>query len=97
MLGKLFGSLFKGGSTAEAAPAAAATEDYKSCRIVAEPRQAGSQWQIAGRILKEIDGEDREHRFIRADQLPTRDEAAEFTIRKAKLLIDQQGDLIFKS
>ncbi|MFN4168296.1 MAG: HlyU family transcriptional regulator [Pannonibacter phragmitetus] len=97
MLGKLFGSLFKGGSAAEAAPAAAATEDYKSCRIVAEPRQAGSQWQIAGRILKEIDGEDHEPRFIRADQLPTRDEAAEFTIRKAKLLIDQQGDLIFKS
>lgn len=95
MLGKLFGSLFKsGGPKAPEGPVA--QEDYKGFLILAEPRQVGGQWQIAGRILKEKDGEAREHVFIRADQLPTREEAAEFMLRKARSMIDQQGDGLFR-
>ncbi|NBN63285.1 transcriptional regulator [Microvirga tunisiensis] len=95
MLGKLLGSLFKG-SGPKAPEGPAAQEDYKGFLILAEPRQAGGQWQIAGRILKEVDGEAREHVFIRADQLPSRDEAADFMLRKARSMIDQQGDGIFR-
>lgn len=95
MLGKLFGSLFKAGAP-KAPEGPAAQEDYKGFLILAEPRQAGSQWQISGRILREKDGETLEHVFIRADQLPTRDEAAEYMLRKARSMIDQQGDAIFR-
>ncbi|WP_106754731.1 HlyU family transcriptional regulator [Pannonibacter carbonis] len=95
MLGKLFGSLFKSGEP-KAPESPVAQEDYKGFLILAEPRQVGGQWQIAGRILQEKDGEAREHVFIRADQLPTRDEAAEYMLRKARSMIDQQGDGIFR-
>lgn len=80
----------------------AATEDkpddaveHEGYRIIVAPMRNGSQWQIAGRIEREIDGETRSHTFIRADTMSSRDEAAEHTLRKARLLIDQQGDAIF--
>ena len=38
----------------------------------------------------------KEHRFIRADTYASRDDAIAFTISKAKQIVDQQGDAIFK-
>ena len=46
-------------------------------------------------ITREIDGEIKSHRFIRADRFPSLDDATETTIRKAKQVIDEQGDRIF--
>ena len=37
----------------------------------------------------------KEHRFVRADTHQSRDDAIEFTISKAKQMIDMQGDRIF--
>ena len=39
----------------------------------------------------------QQHRFIRADTHPTRDDAIAFAISKAKQIIDLQGDRIFLS
>jgi len=38
----------------------------------------------------------REHKFIRADAYPSREDAINFTISKAKQIIDLQGDRIFE-
>ncbi len=68
---------------------------YDGFEIVTEPKSENGQWQVAGRIEKEIDGERKVHIFIRADLLPNEEEAASHTLRKAKIMIDQQGDGIF--
>ena len=93
MIGKLFKGIF--GSATEPKSQAAPPILYDGYEIIAEPRSAGGQWQIAGRIEKEIDGERKVHVFVRADTLPSSDEAATHMVRKAKLLIDQQGSSIF--
>jgi hypothetical protein len=93
MIGKLFRGLF--GSATKPDSQAAPSVLYDGYEIIAEPRSAGGQWQIAGRIEKEIDGERKVHVFVRADIMPNSEEAATHMIRKAKLLIDQQGSSIF--
>jgi hypothetical protein len=82
-------------SQTEAAPAA--SSDYNGFTIQATPYQEGGQWQMCGVIEKEIAGETKSHRFIRADKFAGRDEAAEFTTRKAQQIIDQMGDTIFRA
>jgi hypothetical protein len=91
-LKKLFG--LGGASQTEAAPAA--SSDYNGFTILATPYQEGGQWQMCGVIEKEIAGIQKSHRFIRADKFSGRDEAAEFTTRKAQQIIDQMGDTLFK-
>ncbi|WP_346891301.1 HlyU family transcriptional regulator [uncultured Roseibium sp.] len=93
MIGKFFSNLFGGGERAQ-------SEDhqpvfYNDFEIVPEPQLTNGQWQVSGRIEKEIDGHRKVHMFIRADMLPGEDEAVSQTVRKAKVMIDQQGDGIF--
>lgn len=95
MLGKMFKSLF--GSSAKGAASApkAVTLEYDGYLIVADPQPVNGQYQVSGRIEKQ-DGETAKiHTFIRADTLPDRSGACDEMIRKAKMLIDQQGDSIF--
>ncbi len=96
MLGKMFKSLFAspGEGTAKSASKSTAVI-YNDFQIVAEPQSAGGQWQVSGRIEKQFGEETKVHRFIRADTLPDADGAANEMIRKAKMMIDQQGDAIF--
>lgn len=91
-LGRLFGG--GGGGAA----AAAEPEIYKDLEIRAAPQNQGGRWLTAGTITKPGAGEngDGVHQFIRADTHPSRDEAIEFTVRKAKQIIDEQGDALFK-
>jgi hypothetical protein len=77
------------------APAAPAVE-YKGYRIKPAPFQSNGQYQTAGSIEKDApDGSVLEHKFIRADAYPSREDAINFTISKAKQIIDLQGDRIF--
>ena len=92
-LKKLFGGGEANQTPAEPKPVAEAT--HKDCRIVAAPVPDGGQYRLAGTIEKDIDGETRVHRLIRADVFPSVDQAGEATIRKAKHVIDEQGDRIF--
>lgn len=89
----LWKSLF-GGSKREAP--SPATEDYNGFTIAPAPYAAGGQFQVAGSVSKSIDGETKTHKFVRADRFSSMEEATTFTIMKAKQIIDQMGDKIFK-
>jgi hypothetical protein len=81
----------------ESADAEAPPVDYNGYRIRPNPYRAGGQYQTAGTI--ERDGPDgvRQHKFIRADTHPSREVAIEFTVMKAKQIIDLQGERMFGS
>lgn len=93
---KLFGG--GGGEAGEASASAAAEQEieHKGFRIRATPFKSEGQFQTAGTISKEIDGEMKEHKFIRADRFASLDDAASLSLRKGQQLVDEQGDRIFK-
>jgi hypothetical protein len=68
---------------------------YKDCRIFAQPIKDGAVFRIGARIEKEFGDLIKTHQLIRADTSTTADEAAEASIAKAKLAIDQLGDALF--
>jgi hypothetical protein len=70
-------------------------QEYKGFMIRAEPYGVGSQFQLAGSISREVDGQLRTHKFVRADQFGTAEEAASFALRKGCQIIDEQGLRIF--
>lgn len=83
--------LFGGGGAA--APAAAApAETYKGVEISVSPKREGDgQWRVAGTLSR--DGKTRP--FLRADLLASREAAAEASLSKAKLIIDQNGESLW--
>ena len=87
--------LFGGSPAAKPEEGPAATEAYEGFTIHAMPYQENGQWQMCGVIEKEIGGEVKPHRFVRADQFSSRDEAAPFTMIKARQIIDQNGERLF--
>lgn len=87
--------LFGGGGGGASAPVA--REDYKGYEVVATPFAAEGQYQASGTISKEINGARQEHRFIRADRFASMEEAASFSLVKARQIIDQNGDRMFKT
>jgi hypothetical protein len=90
---KIFGS---GGSEAAAAGGPEmAREEYKGFVIRAAVQPAGSEFQLAGSIEKEIGGDVKRHDFVRADRFSSKDEAANFTLAKGRQIIDEQGDGLF--
>jgi hypothetical protein len=88
-------SLF-GGSSGSAEKASEPFE-YNGFTIRAVPYKAEGQYQTAGTIEKEIAGVRKEHKFIRADRHASYEDAVEFSIGKARQIIDQQGDRMFGS
>ena len=89
----LFSKLFGGGSGS--APEAE-TETYEGFTLTPDPIREGQSWRIAARIEKEIDGETKSHQLIRADTLGDRESAISASVGKAKQLIDEQGDRLFR-
>jgi len=87
-LSKLFG----GGAKAE--PPAPEIE-HNGFMLRATPYQEGGQWQMCGVIRKEINGVMKEHRFVRADRFPSREDAVEFTLAKARQIVDLNGARLF--
>ena len=88
-------SLFAGGARDAGRPKPMRTEEHKGFRIEAMPYAEAGQFQVAGRISKEIDGIVKQHKFVRADRFGSLEEAADFTILKGRQVIDQQGERIF--
>ena len=72
-----------------------AAQEYNGFLIQAAPLQEGSQWLTAGIISKKFGDEQKEHQFIRADTHASREDAEAFSITKARLIIDEQGDRLF--
>ncbi|MGO1296305.1 MAG: HlyU family transcriptional regulator [Vibrio sp.] len=89
----LFTRLF-GEKKAQVAPEVIPVE-YQGYNIYQEPLAEGRQYRVAGRITKSVDGEVKEHRFIRSDVLASEQDANELMLKKAQLFIDQMGDNIF--
>jgi hypothetical protein len=83
-----------GAGTDDREPPAPAVE-YKGYRIRPAPYATNGLYQTAGVIEKETAEGVKEHQFIRADTHHSRDEAIQFTISKAKQIIDMQGDRMF--
>lgn len=71
-------------------------EVYKEVELFARPVKEGGQWRIAGMIRKRVDGTVVERKFVRADLLPDADAAKTATIGKAKLIVDQNGDGLWR-
>lgn len=88
-------SLFGGSSASDAPTGPVRTIEHEGYLIEAAPMKDGDQFIIAGTISKEIGGERRVHKFIRADRCPGIDDAAEMTIRKGRQIIEQSGDRMF--
>lgn len=70
-------------------------EEYNGFRITPTPQSGQGGYRLSARIEKEIAGQTKVHHMIRADTLQSRDEAEAYSIRKAKQVIDEQGDAIF--
>lgn len=68
---------------------------YKDFAILPEAIAENGQYRVAGRITREINGEIKEHRFIRSDVLSSRSSADDLMVNKAKMFIDQMGEKIF--
>ncbi|MGL4438612.1 MAG: HlyU family transcriptional regulator [Bosea sp. (in: a-proteobacteria)] len=88
-----FKKLFGGGAPKAEEPAPAT--EHSGFTIHATPYEEQGQWQMCGVIEKEIGGEMKSHRFIRADRFPARETAIEMTYMKARQIIDQSGERIF--
>ena len=84
-----------GGSGGAAQDVAIDPVEYGGYRIRPAPYPAGAGYQTAGVIEKDFADGVEEHRFVRAETHPSRDDAVAFSITKAKQIIDQQGDRMF--
>ncbi len=70
--------------------------EYKGFTLRAAPyKNDGGQYQTAGVIAREVGGERKEHRFIRADAYASYDDAVNFTLNKARQIVDLQGERLF--
>ena len=89
-------SIFGGGSDGAGKPASDPV-DYNGFQIEPMPERKEGGWNTAGVIRKDIDGEVKEHRFIRVDTHSNHDDAVSFSITKAQQIINEQGDALFRS
>jgi hypothetical protein len=91
-----FWSALFGRRSGAAAAKIADPVEYNGYVIQAAPyKNDGGAYQTAGIIAREIGGVRKEHRFIRADAYASYDDALNFTLNKARQIIDLQGDRIF--
>ena len=95
MFSKLKAALGRLAAPAEAPPVPAV--EYKGYLIQPAPyRNNNGAYQTAGTIEKDTPDGAKRHEFVRADTYDNRDDAISFTISKAKQVIDQLGDRMFK-
>ena len=93
-----FKRLFGGGQESAPGEAEAVGEPvtHDGFTILATPFAEEGQFQTCDIVSREVDGQTKEHRFIRADRFPSRDDAAAHSIRKGIQLVDEQGEAIFR-
>ncbi len=88
LLSRLFGG---GGASARKVQ----SETYEGFSITPTPIPDGSRFRVSARIEKEIGGELKSHNLIRADVLEDITAANEASVRKARQMIDEQGERLF--
>jgi hypothetical protein len=94
-----FWSALFGGSSKSAKTAAKVSDpvEYKGYVIFAAPYKNNGHYQTAGTIARELGGVRKEHRFIRADAYASYEDAVNFTLNKARQIVDLQGERMFDS
>lgn len=92
---KLFGLGGSGGGK-PADESSAPTQEHEGYTIRATPFEDGGRFQLCGVITKEIEGEIKEHRFIRADKLGSMEDAVSMTFFKGRQIIEQMGEDVFR-
>ena len=90
-LKSLFGLGGKEGGAAS--PAATKETEHKGFVIRATPYKDAGQYQTAGTISKEVAGEKKEYRFVRADRFSTIEEAADLSLSKGRQIVDENARL----
>lgn len=87
----LLSRLFGGGVKKDDTP----PEDYHGFRITPDPMPVDGQYRLAARVETNVDGKILTHHLIRADLFRDKKAAAEASVDKARMLIDQQGVRLF--
>ncbi len=90
-LRRLFGSKV----AAETAEADGPSVEHKGYTIKATPYVAQGQHQLCGVIEREVGGELKSARFIRADRFAAREDAEQAALAKGRQIVDEQGDKVF--
>lgn len=88
--------LFGGGDKASSTTKPVEELTYQGFQIATTPMDEGGQFRVCALISKEIDGELKTHKLIRADMCSTAQEASNIAIRKAQQMIDEQGTRILR-
>jgi hypothetical protein len=63
---------------------------------VPTPRKVPGGWTTEGVISKSSHEDTRSEHFIRADMLMSEEEAVDYSVTKAKKIIDEQGERLFR-
>ena len=88
-----------GGGAEDSAPAgdkSLGEESYKGFLIKAVEMRAGSEYQLCGTIEKDVGGETKTYRFIRADRMSSKDDLVALALSKGRQIIDEQGEGIYR-
>ncbi len=90
-------NLFGGGGGSEPKEAEmGGAETYKGFTIRAKLMPVGSEYQLAGQIEKDVEGERKVYEFVRADRFSSKDDVQSFALAKARQIIDEQGNTLFQ-
>jgi hypothetical protein len=92
----LFGGGGGGAAGKSIEPAVVAEEAYKGFTVKSLIMPVGSEYQLAGLIEKEIDGELKSYKFVRADRFSSKEDVVSFALAKGRQIIDEQGDGIYR-
>ena len=100
-MASILGGLFRwltGGGGEDAGAAAGPLEpavEYNGYTIQPAPRRQRGQWLTAGVISKETPEGLKSQHFVRAETHAGAEQANEFSITKARQIIDERGDQLF--
>ena len=92
----LFGGGGGGSASKSIEPAVVAEEAYKGFTVKSLIMPVGSEYQLAGLIEKEVDGELKSYKFVRADRFSSKEDVVSFALAKGRQIIDEQGDGIYR-
>ena len=87
--------LFGGGEKSSSSAKSVDELDYEGFHIATTPIDEGGQFRVCAMITKEIESEVKTHKLIRADMSGSQQEASDIAMRKARQMIDEQGERIF--
>lgn len=86
--------LFGGGDKSPDSAGTVEESEYKGFQIVTTPINEGGQFRVCAMISKDVDGEMKTHKLIRADMCSTKEEASTIAMRKSQQMIDEQGERV---